>query len=174
MGTLKMTSRSALVITTILAILFLAYFLLSPRPVAVTKTLAPTKPSLSFSPSTLKLTKDNEATITVTLDQDEHFAIGATLVLIYDPSKIRVTQLKNDTLFPITLSTAKILGGKAEISVVTPPTSKGETTAGNVATFGIRALSNDSSTIIFGEDTLVAATDLEGNIIKSKGILKIN
>lgn len=178
-----MTNKSALIAVGILVVGVLTFYLMSSSKTSTLNTTqtTPTEtvatlnaPSLKFTPATLKLAKDAESTVSVTLDQDKHTTVGVTLAIKYDPTKVTISQVKNGTLFPTVLSSAKIEGGMAEISVATPPDSKGQTTAGTVVTFQVRGLSSASSTITFGDDTIVAATDLEGNILKSKGTLKIN
>ena len=82
--------------------------------------------------------------------------------------------MNDGSLFPTVLSQAKLTSGHAEISVATPPDSKGQTLAGAVLTFQVRGLSSSPSTISFDDGTMVAALDQNGNILKSMGALAIN
>lgn len=180
-----MTNKSALIAVGILVVGVITFFLMS-SPKSTTQTGAPvetsmpsavttiTAPSISFSPATLKLAKDAESTVSVVLDQNNQAVVGATVVIKYDPTKVSITQVTGSTLLPTVLSKAKIMGGMAEISVATPPDSKGKTQGGTVATFQVRGLSSASSTITFGDETTIASLDQQGNILKSKGTLKIN
>lgn len=175
-----MKNNTALIVIGVLIVAVLGFVLVkSPKmdkskPTNSNESLSTTTPSLSFSPSSLKLASGASTTVAVTLDPNQHTSVAATLSIKYDPAKVSIVQIKTGTMFANVLSPVKISGGVAEISVGTPPTSKGQTQSGTVVNLTIKSLSNSSSVISFGEDTMVASLDLQGNILKTMGTLKIN
>lgn len=175
-----MKNNPALIIASILVVAILGFYLAkSPRfnsskSMPNTETVSTGAPSLSFAPSSLQLASGKTANVTLTLDPNSHTSVAATLAIKFDPTKVSITQVKTGTMFPVVLSPVKISNGLAEISVGTAPSSSGETQTGTVISFDLKSLSNSSSVISLGESSAVASLDLQGNILKSMGTLKIN
>lgn len=133
-----------------------------------------TSASLLFNPTKVKLAPGEKTTVNVVLNTANHQVAAITLSLNFDPTKIKVVKINNGTLFPNTLSSAKISGNKAALSIATPPDVQGQTEGGTIATVELESLSNSSSTLTFDAETMAVALDQDGNILSSNGSLTVN
>lgn len=124
--------------------------------------------SLALTPTSINLTPNTEATITLTIAAGTSHVTSTRVEILYDSSKIGIPTVTLGDFLPVVFSSVKTDDNKITFSVVTPPETGGKTGDGTLATIKIKPTMIGESSLIFGESTMITATELiTGNSLKS-------
>ncbi len=164
----------------VLAVVFLVYrsFSTRPAPVAVTQpvveetmkkeTTADTR--MFFDQGAVTAKSGETFSVTVMIDPGVNRVSGTDFEVGYDAKKLKLEKIAPSDVFPLGLREAKIdnVKGTGSIAIAAPleKSSVGESAA--VATLMFRALQSGTVTVTFSGNTIIAADNEPGNVVKEK------
>ena len=138
-----------------------------PTPVAINQVGSETGTvTLSFSPATLNLEPNAEATLTLSINADISPVTVAQVELTYDTTKIDPPTLTPGDFLSSSLGTSTVADGKINFTYVAPATSGGITGSGILATIKVKPTVIGSSSLAVTENTIILA-GTETNALKS-------
>ena len=133
-----------------------------PRPVPVGINLVGSDTgtvTLALTPSSISLTPNIEATLTLSINAGTSHATAAQIELTYDAAKIGTPTITQGDFFTSSISSTTVENGKINFTYVAPTDSGGITGSGTLATIKIKPPIVGTSSLPFTENTLVTTTE---------------
>lgn len=140
-----------------------------PRPVKVDINMVGDvagSVTLALTPPAVALTPNTESTLTLTIDTTTSHVTGATIEIIYEPTKIGTPVVTLGDFLPNVLAPVKMENGRLSFTLAAPPDSGGIIGSGTLAKIKIKPPIAGTSSLTFGEMNGVFALGNQSNQIK--------
>lgn len=123
--------------------------------------------TLSINPSDQSLIPGQEQSFTIDANSGTNHLTGVQGDVVFDPSKISIVSITQGDLLSLSLQDGAVTGNKVSFVYTAPAQSGGVTGSGHVATIKVKALSEGTTSLSFGNSTEAYVTEMENNAIKT-------
>lgn len=140
----------------------------SPTPLSINEVTTSGTVSLEASPAPSSHYLGEEFTLDINsiFEPNTEHVTAVQLELVYDPSKLQITNFAKTDYLPTYLSAPVISGGKLTVTLGAPADSGGRSTWGTVGKITIKPLALGTHEINFNDGTLVSGISSTGNVLK--------
>lgn len=147
-----------------------------PTPVGINEVTATGTVGLEASPVPVSLYVGNSTTLDInaTFDPNLTHLTAVTLDLSYLPDSLSITGFTSTAYLPVVLTPATYTNGNFNVTLGATPGSGGQPTWGTLGKLVFKALTPGIHVVNFTGNTLAAATESTGNVLKSVTPFTIN
>ena len=158
---------SGLLAAVLVGIVTVAGYSTTPSPAKVALVTSTGTVTLDASPTLTNLTVGKEYTLSLNIHSGASHVSAAMLQLLYDPTKLTVSNFAKTSYLGIYLSNPSIATDSVTTSLGASPDSGGQVGDGTIATMTIKPLVVGQQLIAFGTDTAVATTESPENALQA-------
>lgn len=141
---------------------------ITPEAVTINEVTVSGTTTLAFTPPATKAVANTPTNIPITINTSTSQVTGVNAVITYDPTKVTVTSVTQGSFLTQSISSAKLTSGKVTFAYGVPTSTRvGKQGTGTVATLSLKPLTTSPFTLTFATGTLVSATGLTTNVLKT-------
>lgn len=146
----------------------------TPTPTSINEVTASGTTTLTFVSPTTPVVANTSTNIPITINTTTSKVTGVNVVITYDPAKATVTAVTQGDFLTQSIASAKLTSGKVTFAYgVATGAGVGKQGTGTVATLAITPKSTSPFTLTFNTGTLVSATGMTTNVLKTANPLTI-